>query len=40
MVFELKESQKNLYDTDYNLWLEETVKQLQSQDFHPILLIF
>jgi hypothetical protein len=22
-----------LYDTDYQLWLEETVDQLQSQDF-------
>ncbi len=36
MVLNLKQSQKNLYDTDYNLWLEETVKQLQEQDFNAI----
>ena len=36
MVFDLKQSQKNLYDTDYNLWLEETVKQLQAKDFNAI----
>ncbi|MGK7892903.1 MAG: DUF29 family protein [Xenococcus sp. (in: cyanobacteria)] len=36
MFFDLKQSQKNLYDTDYNLWLEETVKQLQAQDFNAI----
>ena len=36
MIFDLKQSQKNLYDTDYNLWLEETVKQLQAQDFNAI----
>ena len=36
MIFDLKQSQKNLYDTDYNLWLEETVKQLQAKDFNAI----
>ena len=36
MVLDLKQSQKNLYDTDYNLWLEETVKQLQAKDFNAI----
>ncbi len=32
MVAELIK-QKNLYETDYNLWVLETVKQLQSRDF-------
>ncbi len=36
MVLDLKQSQKNLYDNDYNLWLEETVKQLQAKDFDAI----
>ena len=36
MVLDLKQSQISLYDTDYNLWLEETVKQLQAQDFDAI----
>ena len=36
MVLNLKQSQKKLYDSDYNLWLEETVKQLQAQDFNAI----
>ncbi len=36
MVLDLKQSKKKLYDTDYNLWLEETVKQLQAQDFNAI----
>ena len=36
MVSDLKQSQTTLYDTDYNLWLEETVQQLQAQDFNAI----
>ena len=36
MVFNLEEVQKSLYDTDYNLWLEETVKRLQAKDFNAI----
>ena len=36
MVLDLKQSQKKLYDTDYNLWLDETVKQLQAKDFDAI----
>lgn len=36
MVSELEKSHKALYDTDYNLWLEETVKQLQAKDFNAI----
>ena len=36
MVSKLKQSQTTLYDTDYNLWLEETVQQLQAQDFNAI----
>jgi hypothetical protein len=36
MVAELKQKPKNLYDTDYNLWVIETVKQLQNKDFESI----
>ncbi len=36
MVLDLKQSQKNLYDTDYNLWLEETVQQLQAKNFNAV----
>ncbi len=36
MVFDLKQSQKNLYDADYNLWIEETVRKLQEKDFNAI----
>ncbi len=33
MISKLKQLTKNLYDTDYNLWVEETVKKLQAKDF-------
>jgi hypothetical protein len=36
MVAELKQKQKNLYDTDYNLWVLETVKQLKNKDFNAL----
>ena len=36
MVSDLQKPQKTLYDTDYNLWIEETVKQLQAKDFNGI----
>ncbi len=36
MVSKLKQLTKNLYDTDYNLWVIETVKQLQNRDFESI----
>ena len=36
MISDLEKSQKILYDTDYHLWLEETVKQLQVKDFNAI----
>jgi hypothetical protein len=36
MVSELKQLQKNLYNTDYNLWLEETVRKLQAKDLNSI----
>ena len=36
MVSELEQLSTNLYDTDYNLWLEETVKQLQAKNFNAI----
>ncbi len=35
MVAELIK-QKNLYETDYNLWVLETVKKLQSRDFSAL----
>ena len=33
MVSDLEQLQKSLYDTDYNLWIEETVKKLQAKNF-------
>ncbi|HAC63108.1 MAG TPA: DUF29 domain-containing protein [Cyanothece sp. UBA12306] len=36
MVSELQQYSTNLYDTDYNLWLKETVKKLQKKDFETI----
>jgi len=36
MVTELKQQQKSLYDTDYNLWVIETVKQLENRDFNSL----
>ncbi|MBD2395630.1 DUF29 domain-containing protein [Cyanobacterium aponinum FACHB-4101] len=32
MVAQLTENQTNLYDTDYNLWVLETVKKLENRD--------
>ena len=36
MVSEQKKIQENLYDADYNLWLEETVRKLQVKDFNSL----
>jgi len=36
MVRELKPTVKKLYDTDYNLWVIETVKLLENRDFDSI----
>ena len=36
MVVELKTTSKKLYDTDYNLWVMETVNQLEHKDFDAI----
>jgi hypothetical protein len=36
MVRELKPVAKNLYDTDYNLWILETAAKLQAKDFESI----
>lgn len=36
MLTESQETQKQLYETDYHLWVLETVKQLQNGDFHLI----
>jgi len=36
MVAESKQAKKNLYETDYNLWILETVKQLQNQEWDSL----
>jgi hypothetical protein len=36
MVAQLKIATNNLYDTDYNLWILETVKKLENRDFNSI----
>ena len=36
MGVELKQSQTNLYDLDFHLWVEETIKRLQEKDFENI----
>jgi hypothetical protein len=36
MVAELKAEHKSLYDTDYNLWVLETVKKLESRDLDSL----
>lgn len=36
MVLELKQEQKTLYDSDYNLWVLETVKNLENRDFNKV----
>ena len=37
MIAELNEKQRELYDTDYNLWILETVKKLQNRDLDSLL---
>ncbi|NBD14836.1 MAG: DUF29 family protein [Cyanobacteria bacterium] len=36
MVAESQQSQKHLYETDYHLWLLETVKQLESRELEAL----
>ncbi|WP_017293788.1 DUF29 domain-containing protein [Geminocystis herdmanii] len=36
MVAQLIKNQTNLYDTDYNLWILETVKKLENKDFNSV----
>ncbi len=36
MVAELRKTDKNLYETDYNLWVLETVQRLQSRDLDDL----
>ena len=36
MVIQLQTTAKNLYDTDYNLWVMETVDQLKNKNFDAI----
>ncbi len=36
MVQELIKNEINLYDTDYNLWVLETVKKLENHDFNLV----
>jgi hypothetical protein len=36
MVAESKQAQKELYETDYHLWVVETVQKLQNREFETI----
>ena len=36
MISEFKQLPKTLYDTDYNLWIEETIQKLQAKDFNGL----
>ncbi len=36
MVAELRKKNKSLYETDYNLWVLETVQKLQSRDLDAL----
>ncbi|WP_017294199.1 DUF29 domain-containing protein [Geminocystis herdmanii] len=36
MVAQLIKNQTNLYDTDYHLWILETVKKLENGDFNSV----
>ncbi len=36
MVAQFKTQSKSLYDTDYNLWVLDTVKKLENQDFSDL----
>jgi hypothetical protein len=36
MVTQLKTESKSLYNTDYNLWVLETVKQLENRDLNNL----
>jgi len=36
MIAQSQQAQKQLYETDYNLWVLETIKKLKNQDFQTI----
>ncbi len=36
MIVKLKQISKTLYDEDYNLWVLETVKQLENKNFNSL----
>lgn len=36
MVSHLQQLQTTLYETDYNLWIEETVQKLQTKEFETL----
>lgn len=36
MVAQITQNQTNLYDTDYNLWVLETVKKLENRDLDSL----
>jgi len=36
MVAQLKTENKSLYDTDYDLWVLDTVKKLENKDFNGV----
>ncbi|MBR8826480.1 MAG: DUF29 family protein, partial [Gomphosphaeria aponina SAG 52.96 = DSM 107014] len=36
MIIQVQQQETSLYDTDYNLWVIETVKQLENKDFNSL----
>lgn len=36
MITQLNQDQKRLYDADYNLWLLQTIEQLENKDFNAL----
>ncbi len=36
MIRQLIQEQKSLYDSDYNLWVLETVKKLENRDLNSL----
>ena len=36
MIAEIKSTTKTLYEVDYSLWVQETAKQLQNQNFDAL----
>jgi hypothetical protein len=36
MIAKIKSTSKTLYEADYSLWVQETVRQLQNRDFDAL----